>query len=124
MDQLKAFANNKKYDETTRLQLTYNNATGSYIPMKIVKSAKYFPGTSDNNDFILVDLQLLKNYLELTKLQSFRPNELVVDIQSEYQEKISEYVIENFPLSSIKDKSIFNSKTPFSFIPLYFTVVV
>ena len=87
------------------------NATGSYIPMKIVKSAKYFPGTSDNNDFILVDLQLLKNYLELTKLQSFRPNELVVDIQSEYQEKISEYVIENFPLSSIKDKSMIEEKS-------------
>lgn len=87
------------------------NATGSYIPMKIIKSAKYFPGTSNNNDFILVDLKILKNYLELTKLQIFRPNELVVDVQNGYQETISEYVIENFPLSSIKDKSMIEEKS-------------
>ncbi len=86
-------------------------AAGSYIPMKIIKSAKYFPGTSYNNDFILVDLKVLKNYLELTKLQTFRPNELVVDVQNGYQEKVSEYVIENFPLSTIKDKSMIEKKS-------------
>ena len=42
---------------------------------------------------------------------SFRPNELVVDVQNGYQEKISEYVIENFPLSSIKDKSMIEEKS-------------
>jgi len=86
-------------------------AAGSYIPMKITKSAKYFPGTSNNNDFILVDLKVLRNYLELTKLQIFRPNELVVDIQDGYEEKVSGYVIENFPLSTIKDKSMIEKKS-------------
>jgi hypothetical protein len=86
-------------------------AAGSYIPMKISKTAKYFPGTSDDNNFILVDLKVLKNYLELTKLQSFRPNELVLDVQNGYQEKVSEYVFENFPLSSIKDKSMIEKKS-------------
>jgi len=83
------------------------NASGSYIPMKIEKKINYFSGTSENFDsFILSDLRLLKNYMELTKLQSFRPNELVVLIEDGFQSGSSEYIIENFPLSTIKDKSL------------------
>ena len=44
--------------------------------------------------------------MELTKLQSFRPNELVVLIEDGFQADSSKYIIENFPLSTIKDKSL------------------
>ena len=40
--------------------------------------------------------------MELTKLQSFRPNELVVLIDDGFQENSSIYIEENFPLSTIK----------------------
>ncbi|MFL2642248.1 MAG: hypothetical protein ACJ0GV_01845 [Dehalococcoidia bacterium] len=83
------------------------NASGSYIPMKIEKKINYFSGTSEKFDsFLLSDLRLLKNYMELTKLQSFRPNELVVLIEDGFQSGSSEYIIENFPLSTIKNKSL------------------
>ena len=83
------------------------NASGSYIPMKIEKKINYFSGTSEKYDsFLLADLRLLKNYMELTKLQSFRPNELVVLIEDGFQADSSKYIIENFPLSTIKDKSL------------------
>jgi len=83
------------------------NASGSYIPMKIEKKINYFSGTSEKYDsFLLADLRLLKNYMELTKLQSFRPNELVVLVEDGVQENSSDYIIENFPLSTIKDKSL------------------
>ena len=58
------------------------------------------------DSFLLADLRLLKNYMELTKLQSFRPNELVVLIEDGFQADSSKYITENFPLSSIKDKSL------------------
>ena len=37
---------------------------------------------------------------------SFRPNELVVLIDDGFQENSSKYIEENFPLSTIKDKSL------------------
>ncbi|MBR39188.1 MAG: hypothetical protein CL888_03130 [Dehalococcoidia bacterium] len=83
------------------------NSSGSYIPMKIEKKINYFSGTSEKYEsFLITDLRLLKNYMELTKLQSFRPNELVVFIDDEFQENSSNYIEENFPLSTIKDKSL------------------
>ena len=83
------------------------NASGSYIPMKINKMINYFSGTSEKYDsFLITELNLLKNYMELTKLQSFRPNELVVLIEDGSQENSSKYIRENFPLSTIKDKSL------------------
>ena len=83
------------------------NSSGSYIPMKIEKKINYFSGTSEKYEsFLITDLRLLKNYMELTKLQSFRPNELVVLIDDGFQENSSNYIEENFPLSTIKDKSL------------------
>ena len=83
------------------------NSSGSYIPMKIEKKINYFSGTSEKYEsFLITDLRLLKNYMELTKLQSFRPNELVVLIDDGFQENSSIYIEENFPLSTIKDKSL------------------
>ena len=75
--------------------------------MKIEKKINYFSGTSEKYEsFLITDLRLLKNYMELTKLQSFRPNELVVLIDDGFQENSSNYIEENFPLSTIKDKSL------------------
>ena len=101
---------NNKFIEETEIEIGEKfifNASGSYIPMKIEREINYFSGTSEKYDsFLIADLKLLKNYMELTKLQSFRPNELVVLIDDGFQENSSKYIEENFPLSTIKDKSL------------------
>ena len=87
-------------------------ASGSYIPMVIENKINYFPGSSDDYDaLILMDFNLLKNYMELTKLQSFKPNELVIETNSELHNSVAEYLDSNFALSTIRNKFLIEEKS-------------
>ena len=87
-------------------------ASGSYVPMVIQNKVNYFPGTSDDyGGVILMDFNLLKNYMELTKLQSFRPNELVIESSVELNKSVAEYLNTNFGLSTIRNKLLIEEKS-------------
>ena len=55
MDQLKAFANNKKYDETTRLQLTYNMLKGFTKIKRARPTVHRYLSSKVNSKFVLVN---------------------------------------------------------------------
>ena len=55
MDQLKAFANNKKYDETTRLRLTYNMLKGFSKIKRARPTVHRYLNSKVNSKFVLVN---------------------------------------------------------------------
>ena len=55
MDQLKAFANNKKYDETTRLRLTYNMLKGFTKIKRARPTVHRYLSSKVNSKFVLVN---------------------------------------------------------------------
>ena len=55
MDQLKAFANNKKYDETTRLQLTYNMLKGFSKIKRARPTVHRYLSSKVNSKFVLIN---------------------------------------------------------------------
>ena len=55
MDQLKAFANNKKYDETTRLRLTYNMLKGFTKFKRAKPTVHRYLSSKVNSKFVLVN---------------------------------------------------------------------
>ena len=55
MDQLKAFANNKKYDETTRLRLTYNMLKGFSKIKRARPTVHRYLSSKVNSKFVLVN---------------------------------------------------------------------
>ena len=55
IDQLKAFANNKKYDETTRLQLTYNMLKGFTKIKRARPTVHRYLSSKVNSKFVLVN---------------------------------------------------------------------
>ena len=55
MDQLKAFANNKKYDETTRLRLTYNMLKGFTKIKRARPTVHRYLNSKVNSKFVLVN---------------------------------------------------------------------
>ena len=55
MDQLKAFANNKKYDETTKLRLTYNMLKGFTKIKRARPTVHRYLNSKVNSKFVLVN---------------------------------------------------------------------
>ena len=55
MDQLKAFANNKKYDETTKLRLTYNMLKGFTKIKRARQTVHRYLNNKVNSKFVLVN---------------------------------------------------------------------
>ena len=55
MDQLKAFANNKKYDETTRLRLTYNMLKGFTKIKRARPTVHRYLTSKVNSKFVLIN---------------------------------------------------------------------
>jgi hypothetical protein len=55
MDQLKAFANNKKYDETTKLQLTYDMLKGFTKIKRAKPTIHRYLNSKVNSKFVLVN---------------------------------------------------------------------
>ena len=55
MDQLKVFANNKKYDETTRLRLTYNMLKGFTKIKRARPTVHRYLSSKVNSKFVLVN---------------------------------------------------------------------
>ena len=55
MDQLKAFANNKKYDETTKLRLTYNMLKGFSKIKRAKPTVHRYLNSKINSKFVLVN---------------------------------------------------------------------
>ena len=60
MDQLKAFANNNKYDETTRLQLTYNMLKGFTKIKRARPTVHRYLSSKFNSKFVLVNADELE----------------------------------------------------------------
>ena len=55
MDQLKGFANNKKYDETTKLRLTYNMLKGFTKIKRARPTVHRYLQNKVNSKFVLVN---------------------------------------------------------------------
>ena len=55
MDQLKGFANNKKYDETTKLRLTYNMLNGFSKIKRAKPTVHRYLNSKINSKFVLVN---------------------------------------------------------------------
>ena len=55
MDQLKAYANNKKYDETTKLKLTYNMLKGFTKIKRAKPTVHRYLNSKVNSKFVLVN---------------------------------------------------------------------
>ena len=55
MDQLKAFANNKKYDETTKLRLTYNMLKGFTKIKRARPTVHRYLSSKVNSKFVLIN---------------------------------------------------------------------
>ena len=55
MDQLKMFANNKKYDETTKLRLTYNMLKGFSKIKRAKPTVHRYLNSKINSKFVLVN---------------------------------------------------------------------
>tara|TARA_B100000029_G_scaffold515252_1_gene621356 strand:+ start:1426 stop:4665 length:3240 start_codon:yes stop_codon:yes gene_type:complete len=65
--------------------------SGSYIPIQIIGWAKYFPTMNPyRDDFMIVDVNALLNFMKLRGLTYQGPNEILVRLDSYDQEEINE----------------------------------
>ena len=92
--------------------------SGSYIPIQIIGWAKYFPTMNPyRDDFVIVDVNALLNFMKLRGLTYQGPNEILIKLNSYNQKEINE-IKSQFRSSKLVDRQLELQKNNFDNLTL------